>query len=510
MQLAIFFIQFSRKKFFFLLVKEKKKNYTQTKKPIKPKEGSSKLRKTITTALLLSCLVPGLSSQAYSATVGASGMTGGPYELIEADNANKTQTTMLQTVNAVLQNHKALKVLQENRQVAIHELESSRAGYGPSVDITGNIGFTNQSNISTRAEGKDKFMFATGQVQLLITQPIWDGYATRSRVRASESLLRSVSTRVIDNATTLALDGIIAHVDLIWRRKNLQLADRNVQTHERILSLTRDRESTGADVLASVTQTQGRLVGALSTFEDTRTSLIQGENSYRRLTELPVPEGLGSVKQPLKMFTTPEEVLALAKVNNPKVIAYLEDVVTAQAEKELGDAVFHPTFNIEAGPSYSNNGYQYAGEEWNASFDVLGTMRWNIYNSGADVAASKAAAARVRESRQTAYSFMDDLDLDIKNSWSDYQTAIAQLAYHNEAITYNIQTRDAYMEQYIIGQRTLLDLLDAESELYNSEVQAITARANILISTYRLYALAGLLLPELNVSAEQVLVKPAE
>ncbi len=288
------------------------------------------------------------------------------------------------------------------------------------------------------------------------------------------------------------------------------MADKNVQTHERILALTKDRESTGADVLASVTQTQGRLVDSLSTYEDSRSSLIQGEASYRRLTQLPVPAALGSVKQPLKMFTTPEEVLALAKVNNPKVIAYLEDVTTAQAEKELTDSAFHPTVNLEAGPSYSNNGYQYGGEEWNASFDVLGTVRWNLYNSGADVAASKASAARVRESRQTAYSFMDDLVLDIENSWTDYQTAIAQLAYHLEGLGYKLQTRDAYMEQYIIGQRTLLDLLDAESELYNSEIQIVTARANVLISTYRLYALAGLLLPELNISADQVLVKPAE
>ncbi len=469
------------------------------------------LRKSCSTALLLLCLAPALGSQAEAAQqVSVGSLTGGPYELVEDGNKDKPQTSMLQTVNAVLNSHKSLKSIQENREVAIHELDASRAGYGPRIDLTGRAGITNQNNITTRANGNASYFHSNGSVQLLLTQPIWNGFATRSRVRASESLLRSVSSRVIDNATTLALDGIIAHVDLIWRRKNLLLADKNVQTHQRILTLTKEREATGADVLASVTQTQGRLVDALSTFENSRSSLIQGEASYRRLTEMPVPAALGAVKQPLKMFSTPEEVLALAKVNNPKVIAYLEDVQTAQANKELTDSAFHPVINLEAGPSYSNNGYEYNGEEWSASFDVMGTISWNLFNSGADVAASKASAARIRESRQTAYSFIDDLTLDIENSWTDYKTAITQLAYHLEAIGYNIQTRDAYMEQYLIGQRTLLDLLDAENELYNSEIQAVTARANVLISTYRLYALAGLLLPELNISAEQVLVKPAE
>ncbi len=478
------------------------------------------LRKTCSAAIFMLLLTPALGNAAQGTgvlsrdlessayrDVRGSDVTGGPYEIVGADRGG-IQTSLKQTVDAVLANHKALKILQENREVAIHELDSSRAGYGPRVDLTGSIGLTNRSDVSTRPTGKSTHIFATGQVQLLLTQPIWDGFATRSRVRASESLLRSVSTRVIDNATTLALDGIIAHVDLIWRRKNLQLADRNVKTHQRILALTRDREATGAEVLANVTQTQGRLINAQSTFEDNRSSLIQGEASYRRLTELPVPSTLGAVKQPLKMFATPEEVLALAKVNNPKIIAYLEDVTTAQAEKELTDSAFHPTINIETGPSFSNNGYEYAGKEYTASYDLLGTVRWNLFNSGADVAASKASAARVRQARQTAYNFMDDLKLDIENSWTDYRTAITQLAYHLKAIRYNIQTRDAYMEQYLIGQRTLLDVLDAESELYNSEVQAVTARANILISTYRLYALAGLLLPELNISADSVLIKP--
>ncbi len=461
--------------------------------------------------LLIACLLVltqfiGSNSQAARRVTGKD-ITGGPYELVDS-GAKGVKTSMKQTVDAVIANHKSLKSIQENREVAKHELDRSRAGYGPRIDLTGNVGVTNYNNITTRNNGNAHYVHSTGQIQLLLTQPIWDGFATRSRVRSSESLLRSVSSRVVDNATTLALDGIIAHVDLIWRRKNLQLASRNVQTHQRILALTRDREATGADVLSSVTQTQGRLVSAMSTLETKKTELIQGEASYRRLTELPVPSALGSVKQPLKMFTTPEEALALAKVNNPKVIAYLEDVNTAQANKELGDAAFHPTINIEAGPSYSNNGYEYGGEEYTASFNVLGTVSWNLYNSGADVAASKAAAARVRESRQTAYSYLDDLKLDIERTWADYKTAISQLAFHNRAITFNVQTRDAYMEQYLIGQRTLLDVLDAENELYNSEVQAVTARANIIISSYRLYALSGLLLPELNISADSVLIKP--
>ncbi len=438
--------------------------------------------------------------------------SGVPYELKEDNPTAGHMTTMSETVSAVIKNHKALKSIQENRVVAEEELARSKAGYGPRIDLTGNSGLSNVSNSTTRSYGNQSLMYGVGTVRLLLTQPIWNGLATRSRVRSSQSILDSVTSRVIDNATTLALDGIIAHVDLIWRRKTLELSQVNVVTHERILALTRDREATGADTIANVTQTQGRLIRAQTTLESARADLVQGEDSYARLTEMPVPVALGPVKQPLKMFSGPHEVIAYAKKNNPKIIAYLADVRTEQAAKELAEAAYHPTINLEAGPNYSNYGYNYYQdtEGWTTGVDVLGTVTWNLFNSGADFYANKAQSARIREARQTANNFLDDLNLQINNSWTDYQTAVIQLAQHEEAIGYNLQTRDLYMEQFLIGQRTLLDVLDAESELYNSEIQAVTARANILISSYTLYALAGLLLPELQITADQVLIAPAK
>ncbi len=460
------------------------------------------------------CFAAGMSSDLQkensSRMWGDDKASGVPYELKEENPTAGHMTTMSETVNAVIKTHKALKSIQENRIVAEEELSSSKAGYGPRVDLTGSSGLSNVSNSSTRNSGRNTAMYGVSQVRLLLTQPIWDGFATRSRVRSSQATLDSVTSRVIDNATTLALDGIIAHVDLIWRRKTLDLSKTNVATHERILALTRDREATGADTIANVTQTQGRLINALSTLEDSKTSLIQGEDSYTRLTEMPVPVSMGPVKQPLKMFSGPQEIIEFAKTNNPKIIAYLADVRIEQANKELAESAYYPTINIEAGPNYSYNGYDYHTDAWTSGWDVQGTMTWNLFNSGADFYANKAQAARIRESRHTAYSALDDLRLQILNSWTDYQNAITQLAYHEEAIGYNLQTRDLYMEQFLIGQRTLLDVLDAESELYNSEIQSVTARANILISAYTLYALAGLLLPELQITADQVLVAPAE
>ncbi len=424
------------------------------------------------------------------------------YELTDKSDKSASQTSLQDTVRAILNTHKDLKAIQENRQEAIHNLRAAKGGYGPKIDIVGNTGIRdfNESRLDRSGSG-------TGEVEVLLVQPIWDGFATRSRVRSSQFSLESTNYIVLDNATTLALDGVIAHIDLIWRKQSLKLAEDNVRAHERILAMTSDRQATGADTLSEVTQTKGRLMTVKSNHEAAIASLVQGENTYTRLTQNPVPKSLGTVKQPSEMFTNTEEILKTAKMHNPHVLSLLANIHTAQAEKELVLSANYPTINLEAGAgsgTYEPNG------EWINSVGISATLNWNIYNSGIDRANTKAANAAIRESRQVANSYLDDLDLQIKNSWTDYQTAMRQFNFYEEAVKYNKQTLNLYLEQFNIGTRSLLDVLDAESELYNSRIQALTAKANVLVSSYTLYALAGTILPELKISSDEILIAPTE
>lgn len=82
---------------------------------------------------------------------------------------------------------------------------------------------------------------------------------------------------------------------------------------------------------------------------------------------------------------------------------------------------------------------------------------------------------------------------------ADREAAKEQLAFYKEAVDYNISTRDAYQEQFILGQSSLLDVLDAENELFNSSSQAATAHGNALIAAYRLKALTGELIPSFGI-----------
>ena len=413
------------------------------------------------------------------------------------------------SIYGVLRTHRGLREIQENRQVLEHELDRARAVFGPRVDLEGRAGGSLLSDSTTRSQELDKRMYGLTGISARLVQPIWDGFATRSRVRSASSTLDSVRARVFDTATSLSLDGIIAHIDVLRQRAICGLAERNVQRHRSILAQAQDRASMGADTAADVSQAQSRLARAESGLSEVRAALAVAEETYTRLTGLPAAIRLKPVPMPPQTFKNAKSVHDLALEHNPKLAAYLQDIRALQADRQLAESNFYPQFNLEAGLDYTNRGG--ADDRYIYSFDVVGVMRWNVFNSGADVFERRAAAARIRQSRQLMYNYAESLKLDIESTYINYLAAQEQHKLYSRAVEYNQHTRTAYQEQFLLGTRSLLDILDAESELYNSASQAETARGNILVGAYRLCALTGELLPSLSISTRPPLDRqPAE
>lgn len=413
--------------------------------------------------------------------------------------------TVKETVEATLGYNRGLKVIQENLDVTRHELRRAKAGYGPSVDLVGRAGANELSTSTTRSYGADKDMYGNSSIGLTLTQPLWDGFATRSRVASAQATVDSMSHRVFDNATTFALDGIIAHVDLLRRREILQLAEENVARHREILVSQKDRISAGASSSADVSQTQGRLSRALSTLTDAQASLREAESSYIRLTGRPAPADLAEVDAASGLEEM-DSALAASHKSNPKLRAYLSDIKSREGDKELAKSAYHPKINLEAGPSYSDRAGK--GSQWQNELNVGLTVRWNLFNSGADDAEVMAATSRIRQAREEAANFVDELDKEIADTWTRWLAAKDLERFYSQAVVYNRETRDAYTEQFILGQRSLLDVLDAESELFNSSTQLATARGNIVVGSYRLHALIGDLLPALHVETDTLYIAP--
>lgn len=124
---------------------------------------------------------------------------------------------------------------------------------------------------------------------------------------------------------------------------------------------------------------------------------------------------------------------------------------------------------------------------------------WNLYNGGRDTALSLEFIERLSESQIRVDRVRRELKEGIERSWASVVTEADRIKALREQLAANRQVVSGYREEYDIGQRTLLDVLNAENALFNSEIELISSQAIYAFSTYQLRATSGDLLAYLNV-----------
>ncbi len=118
-------------------------------------------------------------------------------------------------------------------------------------------------------------------------------------------------------------------------------------------------------------------------------------------------------------------------------------------------------------------------------------MRWNLINGGSDVADRKAAIARKFQAMNTKDDQLVQVVEEATATWAKLQANKEQVVDFGDATIQNQKTLDSYMKQFTVGQRTLLDVLDARNELFQSSGLLVTAKVNEVIAAERLLALSG-------------------
>lgn len=419
-----------------------------------------------------------------------------------AASDNGPKLTLRDSVEATLRNNPTIKAFQEYRQAAEYDLARSKSGYYPRVDLSGGIGLEQWEDGTTRQKtyGQNQHDFyGRSDVSLTVTQDIFDGWATSSRKQMSQAMLDSAEYRLLDNAEVLSLDAILAHIEIVRQRQLLSLAEINVRNHQSILASQNERQEAGVANLSDVTQTQTRLARAEATLAETRMDLQNAYDNYRNLTGF-VPEALDAPTEPGYTYPSLENALANSMVNNSKVRYTQADVETSYAQKELDKANNYPRFYLQAGPSYSWQAGNADNDQWNTAIQLR--TEWNLFNGGYDLNNLKGNKARIRQANRELQALRDSLAQQTSNTWTLWQVAREQTIFYANAVLYSSQTRDMYLEQFNVGQRSLLDVLDAENELFSSSMQLVTAQMNEIAAQYRLLALGGKLFGYFAINSE--------
>lgn len=410
--------------------------------------------------------------------------------------------TLEETVELAVHTNPEVGVVEADREAVNQELRQARAEYFPSVDVRAAAGPEYTNSPATRARGDPDDRAETLlrlESQLTISQMLFDGFATRSEVDRQLARVDSAAYRVQEAAEFIGLDAIEAHLEVLRNQAIVELAEQNVAEHRRILGQVRELEREGGGTIADVRQAEARLASAETALNAAIGNLRDARATYIARVSVP-PADLDDPTAPYVALPETDEAAARrASFGSPTVLIADADIETARAELRGSRAGFYPRLDLELGTAANENIDGIEGGDVDAQ--ALLVFRYNLFRGGGDIAREREAFFRIKEARQALARARRNAEEDARLSYNALQTAQARVESLRAEAEAQRATRDAYAQQFMLGQRDLLDLLDAENQLFLARTNLITAEFTEMFAVYRVLAVTGDLLMVLEVDA---------
>jgi adhesin transport system outer membrane protein len=184
-------------------------------------------------------------------------------------------------------------------------------------------------------------------------------------------------------------------------------------------------------------------------------------------------------------------------VSSPTVQIANADVSVAESELRGARAGYYPNLDLELGAAAGDNLDGLEGRD--VSAQALVVLRYNLFRGGADIAREREAFLRIKEARQSLRVAQRDAEQEARVAYNALLTARARLEALRDGVEAQRATRDIYAQQFDLGQRGLLDLLDAENELFIDRTNLVTATFTETFAVYRVLAVIGMLLDTLDI-----------
>lgn len=420
--------------------------------------------------------------------------------------SNSSQSPMASAVQQAIEGNPEVTAKFNAFKASVDEIDIANGALKPKVDLTGEVGRTN--DLLTNRLPESQNLNRTG-LALSISQLLWDGNATTQEVARLGHSRMARYFDFVDASEQVALEAARAFQDVLRFRRLVQLAEDNYVQHRYALDQIQSRVKAGVGRGVDQEQAGARLALAESNLVTERANLHDVIERYRRVVgslppaDLPVTTSLG---KPLP--STGNAAMAAAASGNPLIAAAIENLRATRAQAESRKGAYQPRVEarIRAGGGRNFDGIQDQKRDVNAQI----AFSWNLYNGGSDDARQRQSANLLNQAADLRDKACRDTRQTVAIAYNDVRKLDEQLGYLDLNVVAIGKARDAYRQQFDIGQRSLLDLLNAENELYTAKRAYAIAAYDHEIAQVRTFAGMGNLVATLGLSRADANALPSE
>lgn len=370
----------------------------------------------------------------------------------------------------------------------------AKGAYYPTVDISTGMGRENSVNPTTAAiDGVQAAILNRTEQLVEFKQNLFAGGGIVNEVKRNQYLTQSQLFMTQGVAEDLALEITKDYLAVLLQERLYAYSLTNLQAHKGVFKMIRERADAGISREAEVDQAVARLALAESNRISAQADLQESRINYAKVVGK-WPEHLTWPKVPSHKILPGNLTIALEKGldNHPTVKSSYADVKQAKAQYEVARAGYYPKVDVVLSAAKNRNLQGLVGPN-NDKLAML-RMNYNAFRGGADLANVRQTAFQVQQAYETKNRALLQLKEAIRLSWNVYVSATLRLTPLKTHVAASRKTRLAYQDEFKVGKRTLLDLLDSQNELYQSQIQLARGENDEMLSRYRILNGMGRLL----------------
>jgi outer membrane protein, adhesin transport system len=406
--------------------------------------------------------------------------------------------TLDQAIAAALETSPEINQAIMNKEAIEFEREQAQGLYLPRVDIEASAGIRRLENPTRRTLGIEDDELYPLEAGITAEQTVIDFGRRHGELMRQAARTDGAALRVAERSENTALLVSRQYLDILLQQRIVAAADDNVTFHRNLVGDLGQGVQQGSISIADQQQAQERLQAAIVRKTEAEEALVNAQIQLQTLTGLSISGA--AMPQSLRAAVTPTlgEAVAEARQNNPKVKEASADVDAAHAMVEKANGDLYPTVGVEARGRVGEDIDGFNGNTNDVQARVV--LRWNIFDGGINRAKYQEMVRRSSEARFRLHELGRYAEEDVRRAWNSMSTQRKVAAELDTQSKVSDDLLLSYREQFNVGRRSLLDVLDAQNTRYNVQVRLETAKFAEQFAEYQVLAATNKLLASMNLT----------
>lgn len=396
-------------------------------------------------------------------------------------------------ITYVLESNPDIQAAEFNKQAVEFELERARAFRAPKFSLDGWTGTSRDIGETTNGTGG----YIQGyELSASISQRLFDGYWTRSEIERQAYRVDAAALRVLERSEFLALEAVRVFADVRRMRAQVSLARSNIAYHRTAVSRLQKAFDNGVVGPSDLLQAEERLLVAQDILLQFELDQADTEAMFLEVVGI-APQSLSPVRSiAASVPGSLDLALATARRHNPTIKFSQADVGAADAMARRAKHNLFPSLDLVLEGRYGDDLNGIDGRVNDVSLGIRLTYE---LQGGAQRAQREEQARRVHESRARLLSQTRLVEREMRHSWNSMVQIHRRVGLLENQVSELQELRDTYEKEFIVGARSLLDVLNTQNALVRAQAELINARSLSVYVEYRVLAASGTLLSSLGI-----------